>query len=103
MFYAGLALETLGFLYALFALPETVSKETMLAARNTTTSQFEEENFITRSIRAARGMQDKLLSPLKIFAPKKRPSGGWEFSMTLIVVAQFIHLLSAVRFLVDIR
>lgn len=95
MFYAGLGLETLGFLYALLALPETVSKETMLAARNMTSSQLEEETFVTRSVRAVREMRDKLLSPLRIFAPKKLPGGGWEYSMTLIVVAQFIHLLSA--------
>ncbi|GJJ08625.1 hypothetical protein Clacol_002844 [Clathrus columnatus] len=96
MFYAGLALETMGFFYALLILPETVSKETMMAARNAITGRFEGESFTSWIVRRTRETRDKLLSPLRIFAPKRRPSGGWEFSMTLLVVAQFIHLMSAV-------
>lgn len=98
MFFTGLAFEALGFLYALFILPETTSKETRLAARNAAVSRVpvEEEGFISWSIRKSRETRNKLLSPLKIFTPKKKPNGGWEFSMTLLVVAQFIHLMSAV-------
>ena len=101
MFYSGFAFNMAVLCYALLILPETATPEMMHAARhpmNDTDSESAREDMKTKARLALRirEARHRLLAPLTIFGPKRKPGGGWDMNMTFLVVAQFTHLLSVV-------
>jgi len=97
MFYGGTILHAAALVFALF-MPETVTREMMLAARRSVSGlrAHHDERFKERWSRKIKAGWERLLGPLTIFAPKRKPGGGWELNMTFLVVAQFTHLMSVV-------
>jgi hypothetical protein len=101
MFYSGLAFNIAVFLYALLILPESVTPEMMHTARNPISDGNSESprggsKAEARWSRSVRMLRRRLLAPLTIFGPKRKPGGGWDLNMTLLVIAQFTHLMSVV-------
>ncbi|KAF8583728.1 MFS general substrate transporter [Ramaria rubella] len=98
MFYSGLACHVIGLCYALFILPESVSPEMMQIARHGRNSGSEPDRASIKTkekwARKIRDAQQRLLAPLTIFGPKRKPDGGWDLNMTFLVIAQFTHLMS---------
>ena len=97
MFYSGLVFNIAVFCYALLILPESVTSEMMRVARIPVHDTARED--MTTKERLAlkiRGIRHRLLSPLTIFGPKRKPGGGWDLNMTFLVIAQFTHLMSVV-------
>lgn len=99
MFYVALILDAAAFTYALF-MPETVTSEMMQAARgsvlNARNQHSESLKMRERWKLQLKDWRDRILAPLAIFAPKRKPGGGWELNMTCLVIAQFTHLMSVV-------
>lgn len=101
MLYSGLAFNSAVFCYALLILPETVTPEMMHVARHPISDASSESpmgGLKTKAkwARRIKVLRHRVLAPLTIFAPKRKPGGGWDFNMTLLIVAQFTHLLSIV-------
>jgi hypothetical protein len=100
MFYLSLVFNIAVFCYALLILPETVTPEMMHIARHPVrpfdTSLREAEKTRERWLRRFREVRHRVVAPLTIFGPKRKPGGGWDLNMTMLVIAQFTHLLSVV-------
>ncbi|KAF8498829.1 hypothetical protein JB92DRAFT_2983667 [Gautieria morchelliformis] len=98
MFYISLVFDVAVFCYALLILPESVTPEMMHVARHPVRPSEaplgEEGKTRERWLRRIREVRDRLVAPLTIFGPKRKPGGGWDLNMTMLVIAQFTHLLS---------
>lgn len=101
MFYTGLTFSIAVFSYVVLILPEPVTPEMMRIARHPirdADSEGSRDILKTRERWAGRirELRYRLLAPLTIFGPKRKPGGGWDLNLTLLVIAQLTHLMSVV-------